>query len=62
LLLPLETDTPREEVLTFEVGTFEEADDWRMEVTVPEEDPGTPPFVGEDTGTETKTLCPPGLL
>jgi hypothetical protein len=33
-----------------------------MEVTVPEEDPGTPPFVGEDTGTETKTLCPPGLL
>jgi hypothetical protein len=57
LLLPLEIDTPREEVLA-----FEEADDWRMEVTVPEEDPGAPPFVGEDTGTETEALDPPGLL
>jgi hypothetical protein len=65
LLLPLETDTPREEVMGFEVGTFDEAapdDDWRMEVNVPEEDPGTPLFVGEDTGLETEALEAPGLL
>lgn len=51
--------------MEFEVGTFEEAalnDDWRVEVTVLEEDPETPPFVGEDTGTEIEALEPPGLL
>ena len=51
LLLPLEIDAPREEVLRFEVGTFEEPDDWRMLVTVPVEDPGTPPLLCEDTDT-----------
>lgn len=59
--MPLDIDTPWEEVIRFEVGTFGEADDWRMEVTVPE-DPGTPPFVGEDTGTETEALEARGLL
>jgi hypothetical protein len=65
LLLPLETDTPREEVLGIEVGTFEEAapdDDWRIEVIVPVEDPETPPLDAEDTGTETEPLEAPGLL
>jgi hypothetical protein len=58
-------DTPREDVLGFEIGTFEEAapdDDWRIEVTVPVEDPETPPLVAEDTGTEIEALEAPELL
>ena len=59
-------DTPREEVLGFEVGTFEEAtppdDDWRIEVTVPVEDPEAPPLVAEDTGTKIEAVEAPGLL
>ena len=65
MLLPLEMDTPREDVLGFEIGTFEEAapdDDWRIEVNVPVEDPETPPLVAEDTGTETEALEAPELL
>lgn len=63
--MPLDTDTPREEETGFEVGTLEEAapdDDCWMEVTVPEEEPGAPPFVGEDAGLGTEALEAPGLL
>lgn len=62
LLLTLEMDAPREEVLGLEIGTFEEADDWRMLVTVPVEDPGTPPLLCEDTEIKVEALEPPGLL
>ena len=61
----LDMDTPREEVLGIEVGPVEEAapdDGWRIDVAVPEEDPGTPPLVSEDTEIKVEALEPPGLL
>lgn len=64
-MLPLEMETPRDEVLGFEAGTFEEAppdDDGRIEVMVPVDDPETPPLVAENTGMEAEPLEAPGLL
>ena len=49
---PFEADTPLEEATP--------GDDWRMEVAVPEEGLGTPPLLGDETGTE--ALGTPELL